>query len=57
MGRPEISDTDQGAQFTARAFIERLETSEVAISMEGRGRTFDNILNKRLWRSVKYEDA
>jgi putative transposase len=29
----------------------------VAISMDGRGRVFDNIFTERLWRSVKYEDV
>lgn len=56
-GRPEIFNTDQGAQFTARAFTERLEKAEVTISMDGRGRAFDNIFIERLWRSVKYEDV
>ena len=26
------------------------------ISMDGRGRVFDNIFIERLWRTVKYED-
>ena len=25
--------------------------------MDGRGRTFDNIMIERLWRSVKYEEV
>ena len=28
----------------------------VGISMDGRGRVFDNIFIERLWRTVKYED-
>ena len=28
----------------------------MAISIDGRGRVFDNIFIERLWRSVKYED-
>ena len=55
-GQPAIFNTDQGAQFTARAFTSRLETAQVRISMDGRGRAFDNIFIERLWRSVKYED-
>ena len=55
-GRPEIFNTDQGAQFTALAFTTRLEIAQVAISMDGRGRVFDNIFVERLWRTVKYED-
>lgn len=53
--RPEIFNTDQGAQFTALEFISRLEAAEVRISMDGRGRALDNVFIERLWRSVKYE--
>ncbi len=53
---PEIFNTDQGAQFTARSFRENLESRSIRISMDGRGRAFDNIFIERLWRSVKYED-
>jgi putative transposase len=55
-GRPEIFNTDQGAQFTSQAFTGRLEEAGVAISMDGRGRVLDNIFVERLWRTVKYED-
>ena len=54
--RPEIFNTDQGAQFTSQAFTERLEAADVAISMDGRGRALDNVFIERLWRSVKYEN-
>ena len=53
--RPEIFNTDQGAQFTALEFTSRLEAAEVRISMDGRGRALDNVFVERLWRSVKYE--
>jgi putative transposase len=55
-GRPEIFNTGQGAQFTAHAFTAALETAGMRISMDGRGRAFDNIFVERLWRTVKYED-
>lgn len=55
-GRPEIFNTDQGAQFTSRAFTSRLEARDVAISMDGRGRALDNVFIERLWWSVKYEE-
>ena len=54
--KPEIFNTDQGAQFTSHSFTERLESAEVKISMDGRGRVFDNIFIERLWRTVKYEN-
>ncbi len=55
-GQPDIFNTDQGAQFTANDFIGELEAAHIQISMDGRGRAFDNIFIERLWRSVKYED-
>jgi putative transposase len=55
-GRPEIFNTDQGVQFTARAYTGRLEEAGVAVSMDGRGRALDNVFIERFWRSVKYED-
>lgn len=55
--RPEIFNTDQGAQFTCREFTERLREREVRISMDGRGRALDNVFVERLWRSVKWEEV
>lgn len=55
-GPPEIFNSDQGCQFTSREFIKVLTDSNIAISMDGRGRCLDNIFIERLWRSVKYED-
>lgn len=54
--RPEIFNSDQGVQFTSAGFTSRLEDCGVAISMDGRGRVFDNIFIERLWRTIKYED-
>ena len=34
-----------------------LKREGVTISMDGRGRAFDNIFVARLWRSVKHEDV
>jgi len=56
LGKPDIFNTDQGAQFTAHAFTSRLASVGIQISMDGRGRALDNVFNERLWRSVKYED-
>jgi putative transposase len=54
-GQPEIFNSDQGVQFTSAAFTGKLLEREVRISMDGRGRVFDNIFVERLWRTVKYE--
>ncbi len=56
-GRPEIFNSDQGSQFTSTEFTGRLEESQIRISMDGRGRVFDNIFVERLWRTVKYEEV
>jgi len=56
-GRPEIFNSDQGSQFTSAAFTGTLQREGITISMDGRGRAFDNIFVERLWRSVKYEDV
>lgn len=55
-GKPEIFNSDQGSQFTSINFTECLESNGIRISMDGRGRVFDNIFIERLWRSVKYEE-
>ena len=55
-GCPEIFNTDQGAQFTGKAFTGVLKEAGVRISMDGKGRALDNIMIERLWRSVKYEE-
>ena len=56
-GRPEIFNTDQGVQFTSAQFQAPLLAAQVRLSMDGRGRAFDNIFVERLWRSVKYEEV
>ena len=56
-GKPEVFNSDQGSQFTSTAFTDVLKREGVVISMDGRGRAFDNIFVERLWRSVKHEDV
>jgi putative transposase len=55
--KPEIFNTDQGAQFTSAAFVGVLEAAGIRVSMDGRGRVYDNIFVERFWRSVKYEEV
>jgi putative transposase len=55
--KPEIFNTDQGSQFTSESFTGLLRKASVAISMDGKGRVFDNIFVERLWRTVKYEEV
>jgi len=56
-GLPSIFNSDQGSQFTSEAFTGRLLERGIKISMDGRGRAYDNIFIERLWRSVKYEEV
>src|SRR5439155_18854253 len=56
-GKPDIFNTDQGAQFTSDEFTQMLRDHRIEISMDGRGRCHDNIFIERLWRSLKYEEV
>jgi putative transposase len=56
-GKPEIFNTDQGAQFTSTAFTGQLQAAGIRISMDGRGRWMDNVFIERVWRSLKYEEV
>ena len=57
MAKPTIWNSDQGSQFTSPHYTERLLSKGVQISMDGRGRAFDNIFIERFWRSLKYEEV
>ena len=56
-GRPEVFNTDQGAQFASDAFTQTLQERGIRVSMDGKGRYLDNIFVERLWRSIKYEEV
>ena len=56
-GRPDIFNTDQGAQFTSEAFTGLLKQHGVKVSMDGKGSYNDNLFIERLWRTVKYEEV
>ena len=55
--KPEIVNTDQGSQYTAKEHIEILVDNNISISMDAKGRSIDNIVIERFWRSLKYEDV
>lgn len=57
VGKPEIMNSDQGCQYTSKAYTSLLKKNEILISMSGRGRCWDNIFVERLWRSYKYEEV
>jgi putative transposase len=54
-GKPEIFNTDQGAQFTSKVFSQYITAQGIKLSMDGKGRATDNAFIERFWRSLKYE--
>ena len=54
-GTPDIFNSDQGSQFTSKAFTDVLKENAIRISMDGKGRWVDNVFVERLWKNVKYE--
>ena len=56
-GKPQIFNTDEGAQFTSPAFTDPLKAGGIQVSMDGKARYLDNIFIERLWRSLKYEEV
>ena len=57
ISKPKIFNTDQGSQFTSTDFTGLLEKQDIKVSMDGRGRVYDNIFIERLWCSAKYEEV
>jgi putative transposase len=56
-GKPGTFNSDQGSQYTSLKHTGVLEAHGIQISMDGRGRCFDNIFVERLWRTIKYEEV
>lgn len=57
LSKPIIFNSDQGSQYTSKQFLAPLKAHEIQISMDSKGRAFDNIFVERLWRTVKYEEV
>ncbi len=55
--KPKILNTDQGSQYTAYEHINILKNNNISISMDAKGRSIDNIVIERFWRSLKYENV
>ena len=55
--KPEIFNSDQGSQYTSREHIEILTQNNISISMDAKGRSIDNIVIERFWRTLKYENV
>jgi putative transposase len=55
-GTPEIFNSDQGSQYTSYRHTEKLKKHNIKISMNGTGRSIDNIAIERFFRTLKYDD-
>ena len=51
---PQIFNSDQGSQYTGNEHTAILQEHGVQISMNGRGRSIDNIAIERFFRTLKY---
>ena len=56
-GTPEIFNSDQGSQYTGKEHTDLLKKHKIVISMNGKGRSIDNIAIERFFRTLKYEEV
>ena len=54
-GVPQIFNSDQGSQYTSNEHTKILVDNNIAISMNGKGRSIDNIAIERFFRTLKYD--
>ena len=54
---PEIHHSDQGVQYAANVYVQLLEENEIAISMAGVGKAYENGYAERLMRTIKEEEV
>lgn len=57
VGIPTIINSDQGVQFTDSMYLNLWNPERTKISMDHRGRCFDNIFTERFWRTLKYGEV
>lgn len=59
-GMPSLfarQDSSVTLNFTSPHYRAMLRAAGVQISMDGKGRSLDNVFVERVWRSVKYEEV
>lgn len=54
-GVPQILNSDQGSQYTSNEHTKILIDNNITISMNGKGRSIDNIAIERFFRTLKYD--
>ena len=55
-GTPDIFNTDQGSQYTSFEHTNMLKRNNIQVSMNGKGRSIDNIAIERFFRTLKYDE-
>ncbi len=55
-GTPDIVNIDQGSQYTSYEHTKLLKDHNIQISMNGKGRSIDNIAIERFFRTLKYDE-
>lgn len=54
--KPKIFNSDQGSQYTSHEHTRILKEHDIQISMNGKGRSIDNITIERFFRTLKHSD-
>lgn len=54
--KPRIFNSDQGSQYTSYEHTQILKQHEIQISMNGKGRSIDNIVIERFFRTLKHSN-
>lgn len=57
VGRPEIHHSDQGIQYAATGYVERLRAVNVQLSMAAKGQPTENPYAERVIRTIKEEEV
>ena len=57
MWLPEIHHSDQGVQYAATAYVQRLQAKGIQISMAAVGQAHENGYAERLIRTIKEEEV
>ena len=54
--KPKIFNSDQGSQYTSYEHTQLLKKHDIQISMNGKGRSIDNIVIERFFRTLKHSN-
>ena len=54
-GKPEIHNSDHRSQYTRELYLNTLKDIAIHISMDGKGRSIENIYIVRSWTQIKQD--